>query len=127
MKKGFQLLFLVIITCIMTSCMTTKTKVGTYQEESGEVYKYSKGKQVWLFWGLVPLGRTNVNTPSDGSCEIITRHSFGDVLVSALTAGIITTHTIKVKDKRKSEKSMTNNAPATSVKTTVTTTTTTSN
>ena len=69
--------------------------------ETGETYRYSKAKQVWLFWGLAPLGRTNVNTPEDGSCEIITRRSFGDVLISSLTLGLVTTYTIKVKDKKK--------------------------
>lgn len=80
--------------------MTTKTSVGTFPAEPGIEYTYAKGKQLWLFWGLIPLGRTNVNTPSDGSCEIVTRFNFGDFLISALTAGIVTSYSIKVKDKK---------------------------
>ena len=84
----------------MSSCMTTKTSVGTFKETSGAEYTYGKGKQVWLFWGLLPLGRTNVNTPSKGNCEVVTRFNFGDFLLTALTGGIVTSYTIKVKAKR---------------------------
>lgn len=80
--------------------MTTKTNVGTYFEAQGSEYVYAKGKQVWLFWGLLPLGRTNVNTPSDGNCQVMTRFTFGDVLISFLTGGLVSTYTIKVKAKR---------------------------
>ena len=91
---------LVVLTISVSSCMTTKTSVGNFKESRGNEYTYAKGKQVWLFWGLVPLGRTNVNTPAEGNCEVITRFNFGDVLVSGLTAGIVTTHSIKIKAKR---------------------------
>jgi hypothetical protein len=80
--------------------MTTKTSVGEYKEQQGKEYTYAKGKQIWLFWGIVPIGRTNVNTPSDGNCEIITRFNFTDALISVLTVGIVTTYSIKVKAKR---------------------------
>lgn len=46
------------------------------------------------------MGRTNVSTPPDGSCEVVTRFNFGDFLISGLTGGIITTQTIKVKAKK---------------------------
>lgn len=85
-----------------SSCMTTKTSVGNYIEQKGSTYTYAKGKQVWAFWGVVPLGRTSVNTPSDGDCQVITRLNIADLLISGFTAGIITTSTIKVKAKKKS-------------------------
>jgi hypothetical protein len=88
---------------VISSCMTTKTPVGKFNEQVGKEYKYAKGKQLWLFWGILPLGRTNVNTPSDGNCMVITRFNFTDILVSSLTAGIITTQTIKIKAKRNEE------------------------
>lgn len=83
----------------LSSCMTTKTTVGMFKEKPGVEYKYAKGKQVWLFWGLLPIGRTDVRTPQDGDCEIVTRFNFGDFLISGLTAGIVTTYTIKVNAK----------------------------
>lgn len=80
--------------------MTTKTSVGGYIEQTGEEYTYDKGKQMWIFWGLVPIGRTNVNTPSSGDCMVITKFRFTDALISSLTFGIVTSYSIKVKAKR---------------------------
>ncbi len=80
--------------------MTTRTSVGQYEEQQGQVYKYAKGKQLWLFGGLLPLGRTNVNTPGSGDCEVVTRYTFGDALINVVTLGILHTKTIKVNAKR---------------------------
>lgn len=99
-KTKFLILFIVITSVIFSSCLTTKTSVGTFNETRGEEYTYAKGKQMWLFWGLVPLGRTDVETPENGNCEIVTRFRFGDVLVSTLSGGIVTSYTIKVRTKR---------------------------
>ncbi len=92
-----------LIACLSffaASCMTTKTPVGNYQALQGEEYTYGKGKQIWLFWGILPAGRTNVNTPSDGDCEVITHFTFVDFLITGLTAGIVTSYSIKVRAKR---------------------------
>jgi hypothetical protein len=94
------LLFSIFIFASVSSCMTTKTNVGAYREAQGEEYTYAKGKQMWLFWGLIPLGRTSVSTPADGNCQVITRYNVGDAIISSLTGGIFTTHTIKIKAKR---------------------------
>ncbi|PZF74659.1 hypothetical protein [Taibaiella soli] len=91
--------FSVIISCF-TSCMTTKTNVGNYREAAGTNYTYSKGKQFWLFWGVLPVGRTNVNTPKDGNCQVVTRFNVGDVLITGVTAGIVSSYTIKVNAKK---------------------------
>lgn len=97
----FLLLMTVAISSMLTSCMTTKTSVGAFKETQGNEYTYAKGKQFWLFWGILPLGRTNVNTPGDGNCEVITRFNVGDALISCLTGGIVTSYSIKVKAKKK--------------------------
>jgi hypothetical protein len=97
----FLLLMTVATSSMLTSCMTTKTSVGAYKETQGNEYTYAKGKQFWLFWGILPLGRTNVNTPGDGNCEVITRFNVGDALISGLTGGIVTSYSIKVKAKKK--------------------------
>jgi hypothetical protein len=95
-----MLLMTVAISTMLTSCLTTKTSVGAFKETKGSEYTYAKGKQFWLFWGVLPVGRTNVNTPGDGNCEVITRFTLGDVLISGLTGGLVTSYTIKVKAKR---------------------------
>jgi hypothetical protein len=85
---------------LFSSCMTTKTSVGGYDQTEGKSYKYAKGKQLWLFWGIIPLGRTNVNTPEDGNCQVITRFNIGDFFIGAFTGGIITSYSIKIKAKK---------------------------
>jgi hypothetical protein len=93
-------LFVILALVMFSSCMTTKTDVGGYKEKQGNEYTYSKGKQMWLFWGIVPLGRTKVNTPNDGNCQVVTRFNVGDALISGLTGGILTSYSIKVKAKK---------------------------
>jgi len=88
------------LSLVLSSCMTTRTSVGEFRETEGRTYTYASGKQVWLFWGFLPLGRTNVNTPGHGNCEIITKHTFLDVMISTLTVGLVTSYTIKVRAKR---------------------------
>jgi len=80
--------------------MTTKTDVGKYRELEGNVYTYSKAKQLWLFWGILPIGKTKANTPDHGDCQVVTRFNLSDALISALTGGIVTSYTIKVKAKK---------------------------
>ncbi len=98
MKKTILIL---TIALSATSCMTTKTNCGNYREAEGSEYTYSKAKQAWLFWGLLPIGRTHTATPSDGSCQVITRFNFVDVVISGITGGVIMTETVKVRAKKK--------------------------
>jgi uncharacterized protein YceK len=100
--KSLQLIILLAITAttLLSSCMTTMTNVGPYRDTPGTEQVYAQGKQVWLIWGIFPLGRKNVDTPKDGNCQVKTRLTFVDLLVSGLTGGIVTTYTITVKVKR---------------------------
>jgi hypothetical protein len=80
--------------------MVTKTSVGQFTETRGNEYTYAKGKQLWLCWGLIPLGRTNVNTPNDGNCQVVNKYNFGDFLISGITGRILTSYSIEVKAKK---------------------------
>lgn len=101
MKKNLTLLLMATVVLLLPSCYATRTRVGGYREEIKEekasTYTYAKGKQAYMFWGLLPLGRTSVATPNDGVCEIKTRHGFLDAVVSLITGGIFSMQTIKVK------------------------------
>lgn len=97
MKK---LSIILVALFMMNSCMTTKTTVGNYESVPGTEYTYDKVKQVWLFWGVVPIGRKNADTPESGDCKITTKFKFVDFLVTTLTAGIVVTYTIKVEAKK---------------------------
>lgn len=90
--KRFIILGVITSVFLFPSCMTQKTKVGQFaklQAEGAEEYRYAKGKQMWIVWGLIPIGRTNLNTPSDGTCEIVTRTNVVDILVTGITLGFI--------------------------------------
>jgi hypothetical protein len=99
-KIALYLGMVAVLASSLTSCMTTKTSVGTFKETKGPEYTYAKGKQMWVFWGLLPIGRNNVNTPKDGNCEVITRFNLADFLITGLTGGLLSSYTIKVKAKK---------------------------
>ena len=100
--KSFLIITLTV-SLSLSSCMTTRTTVGTYQDEPGTEYTFDKGKQFWLFWGIIPIGRTDIDTPTDGDCEVITKFKLVDIIISGVTFGIITSYSIKVKAKEKTE------------------------
>ena len=91
--------FMLAVLTLLPSCMTTRTSVGSYRETEGDEYVYAKGKQCYLFWGLVPLGRTRVATPADGNCEVRTRYGFWDAVLSVITGGIFEMQSIRVYAK----------------------------
>ena len=99
MKKLAVLLLAGILT-LMPSCMSTRTSVQDYKETIGQQYLYAKGRQCYLFWGLIPLGRTSVATPAEHSCQVRTRFGFWDAFVSAITGGIFSMQQIRVYAKR---------------------------
>ena len=84
----------------LPSCMTTRTPVGNYASAPGEPTVYSKGKQCYLFWGLLPLGRKNVEVPASKNCEVRTRVNFWDGLATTVTAGIFSMQSIRVYVKQ---------------------------
>ena len=98
MRKSFFLLFALLM--VLPSCMSTRTSVANYQMTDGEEMCYSKGRQCYLFWGLVPLGRTRVATPPDGVCEVRTHYGFWDAFVSIITGGIFEMQQIRVYTKK---------------------------
>lgn len=97
----------------LSSCMVTRTNVGAFREEQGHKYTYSKAKQLYLFWGVVRLGSCNAATPATGNCQVKTAINFGDVLISGLTGGILSSQTVKVIAKRPEKQSAAPAAAAT--------------
>lgn len=97
--KKILLIATISTSLLFSSCMTTQTVVGEYRAQTGRIQTYDKAKQVWFFYGLIPLGTAQADTPQDGNCKITTTLTFGDLLISAITAGLINTYTIKVETK----------------------------
>lgn len=98
MKK---LLLFLVLAFVCQSCYTTRTSVGDYRiatkVDKASSYTYSKTKQCYLLWGLIPLGHAQTAVPRDSHCEIRTGFGFVDFLVSIITGGIFSMQTIKVK------------------------------
>ena len=99
MKKSSIVLFLSML-LFLPSCMTTQTSVRNFDEISGQDYYYAKGKQNYLFWGLMPLGKPNLSTPQVEPCQVRTEQSFVDGLVSTITAGIFCMQSVQIVAKR---------------------------
>lgn len=91
---------LILCGALLTSCMTTKTPVGNFMSQTGSTVTYDKGKQFWLFWGMVPMGRQHVSTPSSGDCQVVTKFKFTDALIFTLTGGIVSSYSIKIETKK---------------------------
>ncbi len=98
MKKLIIILLGVLI--LTPSCMSTRTSVQNYKEAQGQEYRYAKGRQCYLFWGLIPLGRTTIATPVEQPCQVRTRFGFWDAFVTTITAGIFSMQQIRVYAKR---------------------------
>ena len=97
----FNKLFVVLIIAgFASSCVQTQTNVGKYTETKGTEYVYSKAKQMYIFWGIVPVGRTHTETPADGNCQVQTKFNLIDLAVTSLCLGFFGMQTIKVKAKR---------------------------
>ena len=84
----------------LPSCMITQTSVKNFDELSGQNYYYAKGKQNYLFWGLMPLEKPNITTPQDEPCQVRTQQTFVDGLVSTITAGIFSMQSVQIVAKR---------------------------
>ena len=98
--KRIAVLLLLSILVLMPSCMSTRTSVQNYKETQGQEYLYAKGRQCYLFWGLIPLGRTGVATPAEQPCQVRTRFGFWDAFLSVITGGIFSMQQIRVYAKR---------------------------
>ena len=98
-RKLNTVLISIVIMFTLSSCMATRTNVGQYREmeKINDTYTYSRGKQCYLFWGTIPLGRTKVATPQSANCQVRTYYNFFDALLSVITGGIFAMQTIKVK------------------------------
>ncbi len=97
-KKIF--LFL-LLSAFLTSCTVTRTTIGNGPiGNQGQTETFSKGKQLYLFWGLLPLGHTSPPIPEDKNCQVKTSQNVGDALITWLTIGIVQSRTIKILTKK---------------------------
>lgn len=95
-----KILFLIISALMFSSCFTTHNYVGKYAEmtDFGRTNDtlFAQTKQCYVVGGLVPLGQKKVSAPKT-NCDIQTKMTFVDALISGCTFGFFLRQTISVK------------------------------
>ncbi|MGB1104362.1 MAG: Bor/Iss family lipoprotein [Crocinitomicaceae bacterium] len=95
MKIKSFILFLAM-TALLSSCYTTQVTVGDMPFRA-KTERYSKSKQFYLFWGIIPLGENDPRAPSGQDAYVVeSKFKFGDFLISGLTGGIVGARTSTV-------------------------------
>lgn len=80
-----------------TSCMTHRHTIGEGPVGArGKTKIHSRAKQMYLFWGLVPLGRPEPHRPNHHNYQIKTGANFGDAVLSTITLGLVQWRTIRI-------------------------------
>lgn len=97
--KKLQVVLLLLAAVVLSSCMTTRTYSNDYKTTVGQEYKLDNAKQLYLFWGLLPIGKAKVQVPDDQPFQVRTSIRFIDGLVTTLTAGIFDMQTVTVFGK----------------------------
>ncbi len=104
MKKVLILTALALSAFALPSCMKTQTYVGDYQKltynGSENYYEFYRGRRTYLFGGMIPLSKGEPNIPPSGNCEIITKMTFVDYLLSGLCDGLFSFQTIQINAVR---------------------------
>ena len=90
------LLAIMILTLSLSSCYVNRTTVGNGPVGKSSAVKYSHKKQVYLFWGAIGLGSPQPATPKDCGYQVKTAFNGWDILINALTGGIVGTRNIKI-------------------------------
>lgn len=91
------LIALITFLLLTTSCMTHRHTIGDGPVgNKGKTEIYSRAKQGYLFWGLMPLGRPNPVTPTDGNYQIKTGFNIGDTVLGVITFGIVSFRTVRI-------------------------------
>ncbi|MCT4601469.1 MAG: Bor family protein [Marinifilum sp.] len=97
MKKGLLKVLggALLCSCLMTSCYSYTSVVGSGAQGNTEVTKWNH----YVIYGLAPVGVSDSKAMAEGAenYEVHTRQSFVNGLVSAITFGIYTPTTTTVK------------------------------
>lgn len=84
------------LSLLLTSCYTNRHTVGDGPIRSESKVKYSKSKDIYLFWGFAQIGQASPRVPKTGNYMIRSRFSLGDLIIGGLTLGILETRSVKV-------------------------------
>jgi len=101
-EKAFMIrgILVIVIALSVSSCYVSRHNYGDFQElkENKNINTHDKEKQFYLFWGLIALGRTNLDKPdSIDHYRIVTKFNVLDSALSYLTEGLVSMKTYKVE------------------------------
>ena len=112
-----HLLFVSVITVLLTlqGCYVNRHTIGT--GPVGKCYnckKVSGYKQLYLFWGLLPIGNPGSVQPQGGEkgYQIKSSTNIVDMLINGLTFGILSSRTVKYLVRREDYRSGKTPTPA---------------
>lgn len=83
-------------------CFVNRHVVNNGPTGKRGLVKYDQRRKVYLFWGLVGLGKGRLATPADCGYQIKTSNNAWDMLIYGLTGGIVGSRTQKVLVSRDS-------------------------
>ena len=89
LKKSIAILILIAFVFSVTGCYTNIHKVGNGPQGNEVIAQ----KQWYALWGLIPLGNVDTNAMAGGAAnyEIVTTHSFIDIIIGCFT-GMVTVY-----------------------------------
>lgn len=100
MKKKTNYLLLLIFIMIFGSCATHVQRLSIYNGPVGnhpsKTDTYSRSKQLYMFWGLLPLGWSQASTPTDKGFQVKTYKGFWDNVIGVISVGIVSSRSTKV-------------------------------
>ncbi|TAE55388.1 MAG: hypothetical protein EAZ89_05665 [Bacteroidetes bacterium] len=99
--KVYQVILLLTIVCLLfPSCMVNLHTVGNGpvgKQQTTEVY--DRKKQVYLFWGLMPMNEASPRVPSHGDYQLKSSITILDGLAFSITGGLFSMRTVEVRVK----------------------------
>jgi len=94
MRKILPLL-IILFSLSLNSCYVNRTTVADGPVGKSGV-RYSHTKQMYLFWGLLPIGQAQPRAPQGCGYQVKTAFNFVDILINGITGGIFGTRNIKI-------------------------------
>lgn len=97
LKSSSNLALVFVLLFSSSACLTHRHSVARGPiGAQGSTQVYAKMKQGFLFWGLIPLQKDNLELPQHGDYQIKTSFNVEDGLISLISCGIISYRTIKI-------------------------------
>jgi len=96
MKNYILIAITFCITLSLNSCYVNRTTIGDGPMGKIDGVKFSKVKQMYLVWGLIPLGHSQPVLPQQCGYQVKSCFNFWDALVSSITGGIFSMRTVKI-------------------------------